>query len=73
MGSSTGKSDPIKNLTGTSAMDRAIASTRDMITHMDELLEDFRAELAHEPLDSHAGVERFAGNGTIAAASPTTT
>jgi hypothetical protein len=33
-----GKLDPIKDLTGSSALDRAIARTREMIRHMDELL-----------------------------------
>jgi hypothetical protein len=33
-----GNLDPIKDLTGSSALDRAIARTREMIRHMDELL-----------------------------------
>ena len=64
-----GKSDPIKNLTGTSAMDRAIESTRVMISHMDDLLEDLRGELAHAGAETNGGRNGAAasrsGNGPV--------
>jgi hypothetical protein len=41
-----GKSDPLKELTGESAMDRAIASMREMIRRMDELLRELEADAA---------------------------
>lgn len=39
-----GRHDPIKDLTGASAFDRAIESTRRMIGHMDELLIELAGE-----------------------------
>jgi hypothetical protein len=49
-----GKSDPMKRLTGASALDRAIVSTRQMITHMDDLVRELQANLP-EPLDGLNG------------------
>ena len=40
-----GKRDPLKDLTGTSALDRAIQSTRQMIEHLDELIAGLEASL----------------------------
>ncbi len=41
-----GKHDPLKNLTGESSLDRAVASTKEMIAHMDKLLAELRADSA---------------------------
>ncbi len=40
-----GRSDPLKVVTGRSAMDNAVDDTRDMIKHMDELLAETGREL----------------------------
>ncbi len=42
----SGRPDPIKAVTGTSALDQAIRTTRSMIKHMDELMHQMDAELA---------------------------
>lgn len=43
----TGHRDPIKAVTGQSAYDEAIRTTRDMIHRMDDLLGEMNDELAH--------------------------
>jgi hypothetical protein len=40
-----GRHDPIKDLTGASAFDRAIETTRRMISHMDDLLIELTGEV----------------------------
>ena len=40
-----GRSDPLKVVTGRTAMDNAVDDTRDMIGHMDELLAETGREL----------------------------
>ncbi|MCP3905483.1 MAG: hypothetical protein GY715_17800 [Planctomycetes bacterium] len=40
----TGRPDPLKVLTGSSALDRAIATTREIIRRMDDLLGELRDE-----------------------------
>ncbi|MHC5114131.1 MAG: hypothetical protein ACYTGP_06855 [Planctomycetota bacterium] len=54
-----GRPDPMKSLTGSSALDRAIATTRDIIHRMDDLLRELRTdepqnEESHEPALTHA-------------------
>ena len=39
-----GKQDPLKRLTGTSSLDRAIESTRTLLRSVDELVEELRGE-----------------------------
>ena len=52
-----GKHDPLKNLTGSSSLDRAIDATREMIRHMDDLLRELEAETS--------SVNGAGSNGTI--------
>lgn len=42
--SATGKIDPLRSLTGKSALDRAITSARALIRDMDGLIEELRGE-----------------------------
>lgn len=39
----TGRVDPLKTLTGRSSMDRAIVSTRELLSRLDDLLSELRA------------------------------
>lgn len=45
-----GKRDPLKSITGRTAFDNAIASTRDMLTQMESLVSQLHSEL---PADSN--------------------
>jgi len=54
-----GRPDPLKSLTGSSALDRAIDATRDIIHRMDDLLHELRTdaprhEEIHESTLTHA-------------------
>jgi len=40
-----GKKDPLKDLTGKSALEGAIASTREVIAHLNELIAELEGEL----------------------------
>lgn len=42
----SGRADPLKSITGRSALDNAIAATREMIRNMDDLLAEAEATLA---------------------------
>lgn len=52
-----GKKDPLKDLTGTSALERAIDATRQMMKHLDELIAGLEAALpaSRETARSGAG------------------
>jgi len=41
-----GKRDPVTYVTGTSALDRAIASTREMIRHLDQVITEIESEVS---------------------------
>jgi hypothetical protein len=41
-----GKRDPVTYVTGTSALERAIASTREMIRHLDETIAELESDAA---------------------------
>jgi hypothetical protein len=43
-----GRRDPLKSLTGRSALDEAVANTRAMLASMDELLHEMEEELERE-------------------------
>lgn len=45
-----GREDPVKKLTGRSAIDNAIASTRRMIETLDRAMEQVRQELSEQDL-----------------------
>jgi hypothetical protein len=49
----SGKRDPMKFITGRTALENAIASTREMIDNMDRMLADMNAEL-HGLSSAHA-------------------
>jgi hypothetical protein len=53
-----GRDDPMKSVTGASAFETAIDTTRGMIRDMDELLDELRRELA---LASVPAVTEYAG------------
>ena len=55
----TGRNDPIKALTGTSALDRAIATTGRMLEHLDVLLGEI------ESCDQRAALVETAGTAPI--------
>ncbi|MBL8964284.1 MAG: hypothetical protein KF787_00295 [Phycisphaeraceae bacterium] len=48
--SDAGREDPVKKLTGRSAIDNAIASTRRMIETLDRAMEQVRQELSEQDL-----------------------
>lgn len=41
-----GKRDPVTYVTGTSALERAITSTREMIRHLDEVIAEIESDVA---------------------------
>lgn len=61
----SGRRDPIKTVTGVTALERAIASTKSMIAEMDLLLADLDCGIQHE-LPGHVD----SANGEAAASPP---
>lgn len=53
-----GREDPVKKLTGKSAIDNAIASTRRMIDTLDRAVDQVRQELSEEDWAEIAGCVR---------------
>lgn len=65
----SGKRDPIKTVTGVTALERAIASTRSMIADMDLLLADLDSGIQQELLQQPPDVA-CAANGVSATLRP---
>ncbi len=60
----TGRPDPLKRLTGRSSLDRAIVSTKEIITRMDDLL----AELHEASADNGTAAMDLPGSALVGAA-----